>query len=97
MIEKLDTASSGEVHGNAASGCVMAAAGFYEWQVQPDGTKQPYYVQPGADSDVLAALWDRSRTAAGEDLLSCTIITMPANELLAEIHNAKRGMPLILS
>ena len=29
-------------------------------------------------------------------MLSCAIITMPANELLTEIHNAKQRMPLIL-
>ena len=43
----------------------------------------------------IPALWDRSRTESGEDVLSCAIITMPANELLAEIHNAKQRMPLI--
>ena len=36
-------------------------------------------------------------TESGEDVLSCAIITMPANELLAEIHNAKQRMPLILT
>jgi putative SOS response-associated peptidase YedK len=29
-------------------------------------------------------------------VLSCALITMPANELLTEIHNAKQRMPLIL-
>jgi putative SOS response-associated peptidase YedK len=29
-------------------------------------------------------------------VLSCAIITMPANELLKKIHNAKQRMPLIL-
>jgi putative SOS response-associated peptidase YedK len=41
-------------------------------------------------------LWDRLRTESGEHVLSCAVITMPANELLAEIHNAKHRMPLIL-
>ena len=44
----------------------------------------------------MAALWDRSRTESGEDVLSSAIITMPANEPLTEIHNAKQRMPLIL-
>src|SRR4030095_10163225 len=78
--------------------CVMPAAGFYEWQVQPDGTKKPYYIWPADDNELfpIAALWDRAKTEAGEYILSCAIITMPANELLAEIHNAKQRMPLIL-
>jgi putative SOS response-associated peptidase YedK len=49
----------------------MPAAGFYEWQVQADGTKQPYYIQPAGDGEVfsIAALWDwklgvRDRTRA---------------------------------
>ena len=29
-------------------------------------------------------------------MLSCAISTMPANELLTEIHNAQQRMPLIL-
>jgi len=43
------------------------------------------------------------RTESGEDVLSCATITMPANEwtdqarrLLAEIHNAKERISLIL-
>jgi len=37
-----------------------------------------------------------SRTADGTALESCTIITMPPNPLMAEIHNAKQRMPAIL-
>ena len=32
----------------------LPAAGFYEWQVQPDGTKQPYYIQPAGDGEVFS-------------------------------------------
>jgi putative SOS response-associated peptidase YedK len=98
MIEKLDSAPAWRGPWRRSQRCVMPAAGFYEWQVQPDGTKQPYYIQPAGDGEVfsIAALWDRSRTETGEDVLSCAIIAMPANELLAEIHNAKQRMPLIL-
>jgi putative SOS response-associated peptidase YedK len=98
MIEKLEIAPAWRGPWHRGQRCVMPAAGFYEWQVQPDGTKQPYYIRPADDNEVfsIAALWDRARTEAGEQILSCAIITMPANELLAEIHNAKQRMPLIL-
>ena len=33
---------------------------------------------------------------SGAAILSCTIITLDANELLASIHNDKQRMPLIL-
>ena len=36
-------------------------------------------------------LWDRSRTESGEDVLSCPIITMPANELLAAFTTRSSG------
>src|SRR5688572_7311317 len=98
MIEKLDSAPAWRGPWTRGQRCILPAAGFYEWQVQGDGTKQPFYIRPADGDEVfsVAGLWDRSRTDAGEKILSCTIITMPANELLAEIHNAKRRMPLIL-
>jgi putative SOS response-associated peptidase YedK len=76
----------------------LPASGFFEWHVLPDGkTKQPYYITC-ADQPVFgfAGLWDRSVTAEGSAIESCTIITMPPNALLAEIHNAKQRMPAIL-
>ncbi len=45
----------------------------------------------------LAGLWDASPAADGSVLESCTIITMPANPLVAEIHNSKARMPAILA
>ena len=44
----------------------------------------------------MAGLWDASRADDGSVIQSCTIITMPPNPLLAEIHNAKQRMPAIL-
>jgi putative SOS response-associated peptidase YedK len=43
-----------------------------------------------------AGLWDSSTTAEGVKLHSCTIVTMPANKVMSEIHNAKQRMPAIL-
>jgi putative SOS response-associated peptidase YedK len=76
MIEKLDVAPAWRGPWRRSQRCVMPAAGFYEGQVQPDGTKQPYYIQPAGDDEVfsIAALWDRSRTESGEEVLSCAII-----------------------
>ena len=97
-IEKLEMAPAWRGPWARSQRCVMPAAGFYEWQVQVDGTKRPYYIQPSDPDELfsIAALWDRSRTDAGDEVLSCAVITMPANELLAQIHNAKQRMPLIL-
>ena len=45
-----------------------------------------------------AGLWDASKRDDGAVLESCTIITMPANPLMAEIHNTpgKQRMPVIV-
>jgi putative SOS response-associated peptidase YedK len=51
----------------------------------------PFYITVvDQDPFFLAGLWDRSETPQGESIESCTVITMPANELLADIHNSKK-------
>lgn len=69
--------------------CIIPALGFYEWHVNADGTKQPFYIHL-EDQAIFgfAGLWE------GE---SCTIITMPANALMAGVHNSKTRMPAILA
>src|ERR1700722_786970 len=78
--------------------CILPAAGFYEWHVNEDGSKTPFYITM-ADQPVFgfAGLWDRSVSAEGSVIESCTIITMPPNALMAEIHNVKQRMPAILA
>jgi putative SOS response-associated peptidase YedK len=77
--------------------CILPATGFYEWHVNEDGSKTPFYITC-ADQPVFgfAGLWESSRGADGAALESCTIITMPPNPLMAEIHNVKQRMPAIL-
>ncbi|MGH8177297.1 MAG: SOS response-associated peptidase [Steroidobacter sp.] len=96
-IEKLDTAPAWRGPWERGQRCIMPCAGFYEWQVREGGTKQPFYIKPANDETfALAALWDKSITPGGEAILSCAVITMPANELLRDIHNTKFRMPAIL-
>jgi len=77
--------------------CLIPARGFYEWQAQPDGRKTPWYLHLD-DQDIFAfaGLWDRSRHADGTSVESFTLITMPANALLREVHNTQQRMPAIL-
>jgi len=76
--------------------CIVPAQGFYEWQMIPDAPKQPWFIGL-ANNEVMpfAALWDRSVKADRTVVESFTIITLPANELMAKIHSEKR-MPAIL-
>jgi putative SOS response-associated peptidase YedK len=82
----------------AGQRCIFPVSGFYEWHVNEDGSKTPFYIHPSGDGEqfAIAGLWEESTTDEGEDVLSCVILTMGANALLAEIHNDKGRMPLIL-
>jgi putative SOS response-associated peptidase YedK len=76
--------------------CLVLASAFYEWQEVPGG-KQPHYIGC-ADQEVFAfaGLWDSSTPAGGVPILSCTIITLPASPLMAQIHNTRQREPAIL-
>jgi putative SOS response-associated peptidase YedK len=98
-VEKLSEAASWRGPWQRGQRCILPASGFYEWHVLPDGkTKQPYYITLN-DQDIFgfAGLWDKSIGADGVPIHSCTIVTMPANKLMTEIHNAKHRMPAILA
>ncbi len=77
--------------------CLVLASAFYEWQQVPGG-KQPHYIGC-ADQEVFAfaGLWDSSTPPGGAPILSCTIITLPASPLMAEIHNTRQREPAILA
>ena len=95
-METITTAASYRGPWKKGQRCILPAIGFYEWQVRDSG-KQPWYIHL-ADQPVFgfAGLWDGSAAADGTVLESCTIITMPANPFMAEIHNSKGRMPAIL-
>jgi putative SOS response-associated peptidase YedK len=73
--------------------CLVPADGFYEWK-KSGKNKQPYFIQMADQRPfVFAGLWERW-TKSLPAVESCTIITTPANALLAGIHDR---MPAILS
>lgn len=74
--------------------CLIPASGFYEWQSQGSGKKQPVFIQ-AQDGGLLglAGLWETWHAADGSELDSCTILTTTPNELMAPIHNR---MPVII-
>jgi putative SOS response-associated peptidase YedK len=76
--------------------CIVPANGFYEWQ-QRDGGKQPFFIRL-TDHELFgfAGLWERSVTAAGEAVHSCTLLTLPAGPFMAAIHNTRQREPAIL-
>ncbi len=81
--------------------CLIYASGFFEWQARPGRkVKQPWHIRlRGQDDFAFGGLWESSRAGDGTEVLSCTIVTLSANSLMREIHNAGRNrhrMPLIL-
>ncbi len=74
--------------------CLVVADGFYEWQRQKS-KKQPFYfrLQDGQPFG-FAGLWERWETPEQEEIISCTILTTAANELLQPIHDR---MPVIIA
>ncbi len=99
-MEKLQTAPTWRTPWQRGQRCIVPAQGFYEWHVLSEGrnTKQPYFIRL-KDQDVfgMAAIWDRSTSADGTTLESYAIVTVPANELMARIHNTRHRMPAILT
>ena len=97
-VEKLESSPVWRGPWKRGQRCILPAAGFYEWHLDEGGRKQPFFIHL-ADQEVFgfAGLWDRSEKPDGTVIESCTIITVPPNRLMAEIHNTKQRMPAILS
>lgn len=100
-IETLDTAATFRGAWQRGQRCILVASGFYEWHMTSARRKVPHYLHL-TDRDVFgfAGLWDRSRAEDGTWTESCTMITMPGNEILREIHNTGANpyrMPAILT
>ena len=77
--------------------CIIPVAGFYGWQRTAQGYRQPYFISV-LDRAVcgLAAFWTRSESEDDDVIESFSIITVPANPLVAEIVGAQGRMPAIL-
>lgn len=78
--------------------CIIPATGFFEWQ-HTGNRKQPWFIRlKNQECFSFAGIWDEwSDRESGETFQTFSIITTPANPLLAEIHNSKKRMPAILT
>lgn len=78
----------------ATQRCLVIADGFYEWKRSERG-KIPHFIRLRSGAPfAFAGLWDVWRGRGGEVLPSCVIVTVPPNDLVAQIHDR---MPAILS
>lgn len=77
--------------------CLVLCSGFFEWR-KFKGKKIPYYISLTDDSlFVFAGIWSSWVDEKGTVNGTFSVITVEANEMLAQIHNTKKRMPLILN
>ena len=76
------------------SRCLVLCDGYYEWQLRPDGSKQPYRLAlEGSAPFVMAGLWARNTRFTAEPLETFCIVTTQASSRCNDIHPR---MPVIL-
>jgi putative SOS response-associated peptidase YedK len=80
----------------ASRRCLVPVKGFFEWQ-HIGGRKVPWYIRL-RDEDIfsLAGVWDEWTIRGGITLNTFSVVTTRANDLMAEIHNTRKRMPVIL-
>lgn len=80
----------------AARRCLVPVRGFFEWQ-HIGGRKIPWYITlSGEEIFSLAGIWDSWTVQGGITLNTFSVVTTRANELMEEIHNTRKRMPVIL-
>lgn len=93
---RIETIMEKSAFKNAAKSrrCIVAMDGFYEWKKEGK-SKTPYRITMQDDTLFCAAgLWESWTNHKGEEILTFTIITQPANELMQPLHDR---MPAILT
>jgi putative SOS response-associated peptidase YedK len=77
--------------------CIIPSTGFFEWQTI-NKKKIPYFIYPanGAFFSLAGIYEEWADRETGELVNTFSILTTNANALMAEIHNEKKRMPLIL-
>jgi putative SOS response-associated peptidase YedK len=74
--------------------CILPVDGFFEWRAA-EGGKQPYAIAMKDGSPFgIAGIWENWKDPAnGEWIRTFAVMTVPANELVAQIHDR---MPAVL-
>lgn len=93
---KIETAATKPSFRNSINQrCLVIVSGFYEWKHVSENnklTKHKYFLSaPNQEFFSLAGLYN-----SWNGINSFTILTTKANELMAEIHNTKKRMPVVL-
>lgn len=80
--------------------CLVWVNGFYEWQWKDEKGKSkiPYFIyMPNHQPFTFGGLYTHwANPDTGELITTFSILTTEANEMMAQIHNNKKRMPLII-
>ncbi|HEY6619485.1 MAG TPA: SOS response-associated peptidase [Steroidobacteraceae bacterium] len=77
--------------------CILPMSGFYVWQLTNRRYRQPHFIRLASRSVFgVAAIWDRSVSEDDDVIESCSIISVPPNELMVRVANTDGCMPGIL-
>lgn len=97
-IETLDEKPS--FKNNISNRCLILSDGFREWQwLDPKGKQKQAYLISRPEHILYSYAGVYSEwvdVSSGEIIQSYSMITTEANDLMAEIHNHKKRMPIIL-
>ena len=81
--------------------CLIITDGFYEWQwLDPKGKRKQKHLITFPDNQLFTfgGIWSEwVDKETGEIVNSYSIVTTEANAFMAEIHNSKKRMPVILT
>lgn len=81
--------------------CLILADGFFEWQWLDDKGKNKHKYLITLPDDALFAyaglFSDWQNPVTHQTIRTYTIITTQANEIMAQIHNTKKRMPIIVA
>ena len=77
--------------------CIVPVNGFFEWQHRGKNRIPWYIMSSESDHLDMGGIWNEwSDPMTGNIYPTFSIVTTEANELMADIHNTARRMPLIL-
>ena len=78
--------------------CLIIADGFYEWESTSSG-KICHFIKPTNNAIfAFAGIWSEwVNQSTGAAINSTSILTQPANTLMAKIHNIKKRQPVMLN
>ena len=98
---RIETVKDKPAYRNSANNrCLIIANGYYEWQwLDPKGKEKKKYLITPKDQEIFAfaGIYSSWKNPQNHELVnSYSILTTDANELMSEIHNSKKRMPVVL-